>query len=246
MVRLAQLGTGTGGIGLGGAQVVGNGTGVAGPGRDLTREDAHQEAVPAVHAPVELGTEERDMLGEVKQALAEAATIYFTAVPPAEVTGPIPSPPAGGTLRLEDVAVRLGVGAGHLSDLLSAYPELFGMELADGGRITESGFLKAAALFRMTRDGLARREILRRMALVAQETEVAATRDPARANLATHLGQLVSDLQRSEIRRTEERDRFVTALMRTRQEIQHLRYELAAAIPRRQRKRGSFLAWLKD
>lgn len=220
--------------------------GAAESGRDLAAGDARAEASPAAQLPVDLGDDEHHMLGEVKHVLAEAATIYFTAPPPDAVTAPVPSPPAGGTLPLEDVAVRLGVGASHLSDLLSAYPELFSLELAGGGRITESGFLKAAALFRMTRDGLARKEILRRMALVAEETEAAATRDVARADLATHLGQLVSDLQRSEIRRTEERDRFVTALMRTRQEIQHLRYELAAAIPRRQRRRGSFLAWLRN
>jgi len=222
------------------------GAGVPEVGQDLVREDPHPEAGTEPELPAVLREEECGMLGEVKHALAAAATIYFNEPTAAAPPGAVAAAPGAGTLLLVDVAVRLGVGAGHLSDLLAAYPELFSAELAGGGSITESGFLKAAALFRMVRDGVSRREILRRMALVTGETEAAATRDQGQEGWAAHLGRLVSDLQRSESRRVEDRDRFVTALMRTRQEIQHLRYELAAAIPRRQRRRGSFLSWLKN
>ena len=44
-------------------------------------------------------------------------------------------------------------------------------------------------------------------------------------------------LERQEKRQNEERDRLMIALMRTQQEIQHLRYEVAAAKSRRDRKK---------
>ena len=44
-------------------------------------------------------------------------------------------------------------------------------------------------------------------------------------------------LERQEKRQTEERDRLMMVLMRTQQEIQHLRYEVAAAKSRRDRKK---------
>ncbi|MEW6522086.1 MAG: hypothetical protein AB1445_00705 [Bacillota bacterium] len=191
--------------------------------------------------------EESGVLAELKSALAEAANIYFADGTPTPPLRPELGPLAETGLRLEDVAVRLGVGGEDLAGLLSSYPELFQGELGNDGRISETGFLKAAALSRMTRDGLSRAEVLRRMALVVeQRTETAATGGSVQVDVSERLDQLVCELQRSEARRSEERDRFLTALIRTHQEIQHLRYELAAAVPRRARRRRSFLGWLTN
>lgn len=57
-------------------------------------------------------------------------------------------------------------------------------------------------------------------------------------DLAAHLEHLAKALNRSEERRARDRDRLMTALMRTQQEIQQLRYELIGQRSRRQRKRG--------
>ncbi len=56
--------------------------------------------------------------------------------------------------------------------------------------------------------------------------------------LQEKLQELNTKLAKSEERRTEDRDRLVTLIMRTQMEIQHLRYELAASQSRRDRHRG--------
>lgn len=57
--------------------------------------------------------------------------------------------------------------------------------------------------------------------------------------LIQKIEQLAEQLARSEERRSEDRDRLLMALLRTQQEVQQLRYELAAR-GRRQRKRKSW------
>lgn len=56
--------------------------------------------------------------------------------------------------------------------------------------------------------------------------------------LLERLQELNAKLAKSEERRTEDRDRLVTLIMRTQMEIQHLRYELAASQSRRDRHRS--------
>lgn len=60
------------------------------------------------------------------------------------------------------------------------------------------------------------------------------------AALLSRLERLTQELARSEEKRVEDRDRMLTALMRTQQEIQHLRYELATRASRKDRKKGFF------
>lgn len=62
--------------------------------------------------------------------------------------------------------------------------------------------------------------------------------DVSQNDLMAHLDHLARALNRSEERRARDRDRLLTALMRTQQEIQQLRYELIGQRSRRQRKRG--------
>ncbi len=62
--------------------------------------------------------------------------------------------------------------------------------------------------------------------------------------LLRRLDELNKALAQSESRRLEDRDRLLTALIRTQQEIQQLRYELALASSRKDRRRKGFLARL--
>ena len=75
-------------------------------------------------------------------------------------------------------------------------------------------------------------------AAAARETP-AVVLSPAQGEaLLKKIEELKGQLARSEERRTEDRDRLVTLIMRTQMEIQHLRYELAASQSRRERHRG--------
>jgi len=58
------------------------------------------------------------------------------------------------------------------------------------------------------------------------------------------LEKLARELAQTEKRRAEDRDRLLTALMRTHQEVRQLRNELAAQSSRRSRKKESFLSRL--
>lgn len=64
-----------------------------------------------------------------------------------------------------------------------------------------------------------------------------ATGAPTLDRLVGEVAALQEQLQRSEQRQAEDRDRLLTALMRTNQELQHLRHEVAAR-SRRDRRRG--------
>lgn len=98
------------------------------------------------------------------------------------------------------------------------------------------------------------RRIGRLLAMRAQgvpQEEVAAALAPeqppgARAvatELRERLDSIAHSLSHNEARRLAEHDRVVTALMRTQQELSHLRYELASATPRRERRRLSWRFW---
>jgi DNA-binding transcriptional MerR regulator len=86
------------------------------------------------------------------------------------------------------------------------------------------------AIWRLRGEGLAPADIRQQLAGGTQG-------DPLQRLLA-QLDRLHAELQRSEARRVEDRDRLMMALVRTQQEIQHLRYELSAARSRKERRRG--------
>ncbi|MCL6595462.1 MAG: hypothetical protein K6V73_04535 [Firmicutes bacterium] len=62
-------------------------------------------------------------------------------------------------------------------------------------------------------------------------------------DLRDRLDGIAAAIQRTEARRLAEHDRLLTALIRTQQELGHLRYELAAATPRRERRRPLWRFW---
>lgn len=89
-----------------------------------------------------------------------------------------------------------------------------------------------------TAAGRADEEVAAALALEAEGAE------PALAlELRERLDSIVSTINRNEHRRAAEHDRVVTALMRTQQELSHLRYELAAATPRKERRRPPWRFW---
>ncbi len=65
--------------------------------------------------------------------------------------------------------------------------------------------------------------------------------------LAAEIASLKEELRRMDERRREERDRLLTALIRTQHELQSLRYEVGVSLSRRDRKkRRGFWSWLFD
>lgn len=64
--------------------------------------------------------------------------------------------------------------------------------------------------------------------------------------LRERLEAIASTINHNEHRRAAEHDRVVTALMRTQQELSHLRYEIAAATPRREHRRPLWRFWERD
>jgi hypothetical protein len=89
-----------------------------------------------------------------------------------------------------------------------------------------------------TGEGRAEEEVAAALALEADGGE------PALAlELRERLEAIASTINHNEHRRAAEHDRVVTALMRTQQELSHLRYELAAATPRRDRRRSLWRFW---
>lgn len=93
--------------------------------------------------------------------------------------------------------------------------------------------------------------------IVAEETAVAATTGEAaatkeaEASLPSVQGPIVAELARlhqtiaeSAERERKDRDRMLTALMRTQQEVSHLRQEIGTYRSRKERRRG-FMRWLR-
>jgi len=65
--------------------------------------------------------------------------------------------------------------------------------------------------------------------------------------LLAEMGSLRDELRQMDEKRQEERDKLITALMRTQHELQSLRYEVGATLSRRDRKRKrGLIAWLFD
>jgi hypothetical protein len=89
-----------------------------------------------------------------------------------------------------------------------------------------------------TAEGRAEDEVAAALALEASGDE------PALAlELRERLEAIAATINHNEHRRAAEHDRVVTALMRAQQELSHLRYEIAASIPRRDRRRPLWRFW---
>jgi DNA-binding transcriptional MerR regulator len=157
--------------------------------------------------------------------------------PPAPDASPHPQASAsdaadGGPIPLPAVAERLAISPYALRSLLDEYADLVPVTRQDADRtpalapeaVRRLRFIAAARA-----QGLAHEEVRRRLQDGGE--------GPAGADvLLDRLEQLQAELAQSERRRVEDRDRLLLALMRTQQEIQHLRVEMAG--PRRSRRKG--------
>lgn len=139
---------------------------------------------------------------------------------------------------LDDVCRRLSLTPAAVRSLLETFPEIGTVEERAGQRgLPADAFarLRTAAAGRAA--GLEEEHVRRLLAEGDGGAEAAADPDKA-AGLHERLDQLAEALLRSEQRRVSDHDRLMMALIRTQQEIQHLRYELAATRSRKERRRG--------
>ncbi len=174
--------------------------------------------------------------------------------------GPASGTAVGGTrwarLSLPELAQLLQAEAGELESALAAFGSLLGAstEAPAGASVPAASLGALAAAIRWSRQGEGAAEIRRRLALLvgspaagsteaaaAQEAGPALTEQPPDAErwqvLLARVGQLHATLERSEERWAEDRDRLLTTLMRTHQELQSLRVEVSPR-SRRNRRRG--------
>ncbi len=131
---------------------------------------------------------------------------------------------------------ELKVGPRLFRQLTEEYRSYLG-PLPMGG-VTPAQLATLARILEMRGNGSAKDEILAE--LEAAPGQAAAEPEPARDPLVA----LRQELARAEARQAEDRDRILTALIRTQQEIAHLRQEFAASKSRQERKKRGFFARL--
>lgn len=134
----------------------------------------------------------------------------------------------------EEACRLLGMSPKSLRSLWQRYAAVLG-----GGRVPSRLTRETVERLRRIRAlqaaGRGDADIVAALTLAAEET--AATVDPLQ-EVEARLAEIAQRLAVSETRRAQEHDRLVTSLMRTQQELNHLRYEVAASVPRRQRRSG--------
>ncbi len=160
----------------------------------------------------------------------------------------------------QEACVLLGIGPPTFRRLLQEFSAAVSTRREDGLLLVPRGDVARLRRILLLRGrGLAKEEIL--SALPEQEVEerppglgedgsvleeqaepTVPVANGAMREIADHLEHLAVGIGRQEERRLEERDRILTTLLRTQQEIQQLRRELAVAIPRRARHRKSLWA----
>lgn len=201
---------------------------------------------------------------------ANAGGQAAASAPLASAPAPGLGPPGAGSYTFAEVCSLLNLSPYTLRGLLADYGDVLGAGAGDREelpvgqrRLSEWSFrlLKEAVALRNA--GMGREEIRDRLRALAEAaaglavvpgyrgpgTSGALVRYVDRATardllLIEKIEQLSEQLARSEQKRLEDRDRLLMALLRTQQEIQQLRYELAARGTRRDRKRRGLLARL--
>lgn len=135
----------------------------------------------------------------------------------------------------------LRIGPRLFRQLSEEYREELGPYPLGGITLGQLEILKR--IIRLRADGRGRPEI--KATIRPEEAFLPASRKlPEGQDPDKMIGSLMDELQKAEERRAEDRDRLLTALIRTQQEIAHLRQELAATKSRRDRKKGNFISRL--
>lgn len=162
-----------------------------------------------------------------------------------------------GYLTYQECCDRLNIALHTLRQILFEYSELIGDEDDDGQRLCPEAFDRLRRVVALSDGGADREQIRAVMAPVsaAPSGSDLVLRDLSLAELGDdfpddpvleRLERLTRQLEQSELRQRDERDRVLLALIRAQQEIEHLRYEVAAAGSRRDRKKRGFWARLLE
>lgn len=212
----------------------------AGPGPEEVAAPGAAGGVPEAPAPPPGSPLHLQALGD---ALAQAAAGVLGDDEPVAARAAVPEASGADPVTFARACELLGVSPHVLRRLMDDYEELLPplIEAGRERRLPGAAIGLLGQILRWRNDGLGPEEVLRRVRGAEAAVEGAADEAaPGGVPLEHMLGELAwvhEQLERSEARRAEDRDRLLTALMRTNQELQHLRYEMAGR-PRRERRRG--------
>lgn len=119
--------------------------------------------------------------------------------------------------------------------------------IAPGQGVSMIAMERIRLILRLREEGVATQEIRTRLEVNQGSMEVAASQSAPQHVLVSEISNLSAALHRSEKIRLEERDKILTALMRTQQEISSLRHELTvnreSTGSRQDRKKGILTRW---
>lgn len=150
--------------------------------------------------------------------------------------------PTGG-LTLGEACEALGLPPSTFRQIIAEFEDLLDEGDEDDGDVATlspavMGRLRSIVQWR--NQGVPAQEIRARLAGAPAAATAAAEAVDAERLLLEQLERLNRELQKSEERRVEDRDRMLTAMMRTQQEIQHLRYSLTLSSRKDRKKKGFF------
>lgn len=148
--------------------------------------------------------------------------------------------PAQPRLTLGEACEALGVPPSTFRQLIAEFEDLLDDDQDDEGDVATLGpasMERLREIVQWRNQGVPAEEIRARLQGAPAAAAVAPDADAHEKLLLQQLQRLDRALQRSEEQRIEDRDRMLTAMMRTQQEIQQLRYTLAANSSRRDRKK---------
>ncbi|MCL4424228.1 MAG: MerR family transcriptional regulator [Firmicutes bacterium] len=135
----------------------------------------------------------------------------------------------------------LGVAPYTFRQLLDDYCDLvFSEEERASGELTAEQLETLKKIIQLRGEGKAKDKIREFLS----ESRTDEPQEGKESFLVEKMEQLARELRRSEDRRVEDRDKLLTALMRTQQEIQHLRYELSRQTSRKERKKKGLFSRL--
>lgn len=142
-----------------------------------------------------------------------------------------------GTITRVEALRQLRIGPKLFRQMTEDYRAYLG-PLPMGG-VTPEQMARLGTILELRAEGRAREEIVARLeaAPALDVGGAATTEDPSDPLVA-----LRQEIRRAEERQAEDRDRLLTALIRTQQELAHLRQEMVASKSRRDRKKNGFFA----
>jgi hypothetical protein len=137
----------------------------------------------------------------------------------------------------EQACRRLNTTPRALRDIWARFAAVLGEERLPR-QLDERQLRLVAHALEWTGAGRADDEVAAALALEVEGAEPALAME-----LRNRLESIASTIKHNEHRRAEEHDRVLTALMRTQQELNHLRYEIASSTPRKESRRPVWRFW---